>query len=369
MLFRASPLQAEPGAPTNAEVVVVDIDYDGMTTSDTLTLTRALNLMDERVKHLTSKEGHSKGVADDADVVAQPRDVTLTEDEHPTLTVQDKARNATPSALEKAVESACPNILQDHPCATMEAVLNQVENQEEVGMDTECDEKLIGDEPEKAEQNHHVVTNDVVVRRWDAQIEDRPAASPTPLSLRKVSNAFQNTMEYGAFIGGYSYESIPNSMTTDDLIAIGPWVHVHKVHTGMDSAMTQDHGVDVDPTQGDVPPSKEDEGEVMLPPVHPNYDDGVNIDYDRVPYADAQTLLRVLTLMDEKVKYLTNRDDTARVSDGGQAIPSGSVPAMEETTPTIENELQVGPGKIPKGFSVIAEVSTQADGASRIQAG
>lgn len=46
-------------------------------------------------------------------------------------------------------------------------------------------------------------------------------------------------------------------MTTDDLIAIGPWVHVHKVHTGMASAMTQDHGVDVDSTEGDVPPSKE----------------------------------------------------------------------------------------------------------------
>lgn len=140
----------------------------------------------------------------------------------------------------------------------------------------------------------------------------------------------------------------------------------------------------------------------MLPPVYPNDDDdGVNIDYDRVPYAgnksvctrdgyaaipsDAQTLLRVLTLMDEKVKYLTNRDDTARVVDGGQvrrkaldhwynlhapqAIPSGPVAAIEETTPTIENELQVGPGKIPEGSSVIAEVSTQADGASRIQAG
>lgn len=80
----------------------------------------------------------------------------------------------------------------------MEAVLNQVEDEEEVGMDTECDDKPIREGSEGAEQNHHVVTNDVVVRRWDAaQIEDRPAASPTPLSLRKVSNAFQSTMEVG----------------------------------------------------------------------------------------------------------------------------------------------------------------------------
>ncbi|KAF4695462.1 hypothetical protein FOZ60_004537 [Perkinsus olseni] len=251
-LSRTARLPDESAAFDTAEVAD-DVESDRVAHADTQTLSRALTLMDEKVKYLT--EGNqTTGLAGGATRASAVSDASPR---------QEAAISPTHCASKSTPEDIGSN---GHPGDK---------------------EAAHGDDGAKG----------------DFEEEEEP---PAPESTLEQGEACQHDCFSSDAPAGYPV--VESTMLGD---------HEEEGH----------HPEDIQPERADastVAPTSND-AEVPL---------DVDYDHDRVPYADTQTLLRVLSLMDEKVKYLTDRDQrtttTAPVNEA-LAVPDASMEAAPAT--------------------------------------
>ncbi|KAF4670801.1 hypothetical protein FOZ61_008815 [Perkinsus olseni] len=274
---RTARLPDESAALDTAEVAD-DVESDRVAHADTQTLSRALTLMDEKVKYLT--EGNQTtglaGGATRASAVsdASPRQEAAISPTHcaSKSTPEDNGSNGHLGDKEAAHgdDGAKGDFEEEKEPPAPECTLEQEACQHDC-----FSSDAPADASEKAEQNGD---NDDTLRRTEVP----PDAG---------------------------YPVVESTMLGD---------HEEEGH----------HPEDIQPERADASTAAPTSNDAEVPL-------DVDYDHDRVPYADTQTLLRVLSLMDEKVKYLTDRDQrttttTAPVNEA-LTVPDASMEAAPAT--------------------------------------
>ncbi|KAF4754949.1 hypothetical protein FOZ62_023468, partial [Perkinsus olseni] len=278
---RTARLPGESPAFDTAEVAD-DVESDRVAHADTQTLSRALTLMDEKVKYLTEGNQTTGLVcgATRASAVsdASPRQEAAISPTHcaSKSTPEDNGSNGYPGDKEAAHgdDGAKGDSDEEKEPPAPECTLEREACQHDC-----FSSDAPADASEKAEHNGD---NDDTLRRTEV-----PPDAKNP----------QRRLEF---------------------------THLRQGYPVVESTVLGDHEEDIDPERADASTAAPTSNDAEAPL-------DVDYDHDRVPYADTQTLLRVLSLMDEKVKYLTDRDQrttTAPVNEA-LAVPDASM----ETAP------------------------------------
>ncbi|KAF4743229.1 hypothetical protein FOZ63_026437, partial [Perkinsus olseni] len=241
----------------NAEAAV-DIESDRIAYADTQTLSRALTLMDEKVKYLTDG-GQTIRLVGGTGV--------------------------------DAITNASPTTRGEPPDASGSAPENNVLTSSVFG------EARVLPDGEGATRGDGGANRDLDVKVEPRASESTVEEAELPPKGRHIRSIPEDPSEKASYHGDEDDTSRRVEVPQDAGYPI------------VVSAVLDDHeGVSHHPE--DTPPQRGEESILVTTSNDAKVAGDVDYVHDRVPYADTQTLLRVLSLMDEKVKYLTNRDQT-----------------------------------------------------------
>ncbi|KAF4756221.1 hypothetical protein FOZ63_018054, partial [Perkinsus olseni] len=272
---RTARLPDESSAFDTAEVAD-DVESDRVAHADTQTLSRALTLMDEKVKYLT--EGDQT-----TGLVGGAMRASAVSDASPR---QEAAISPTHCASKSTPEDNGSN---EHPDDKEAA---------------HGDDGAKGDFEEEKEPPAPECTLEQEACQHDCFSSDAPADAS---EKAEHDGEKDDTLRRTEVPPDTGYPVVESTMLGD---------HEEEGH----------HPQDIQPERADASTAAPTSNDAEVPL-------DVDYDHDRVPYADTQTLLRVLSLMDEKVKYLTDRDQrtTTAPVDEALAVPDASREAAPAT--------------------------------------